>query len=251
MVEHLVALGGRIQTRCPATRLLREGQRVTGVETPMGSITSPTVVLACGAWTNGLLAGIDYWLPMVPLLASRIITEFLGVPATMPTIQVPEFSYLWLRGENGALLWGCDYEGFPHSILVDEEVPERLDQLPLDGVTYTQQVGAQASAVIPLLLRYRSMTVAHGAPCFTPDRRGIVGPIPGVEGLYVIAGCNEAGVSHAPGWGRLTAELVVDGFGTLTEGTSFSADRFEGRYETGRDVLDTLTLIGGELHGTV
>ncbi len=251
MVARLLTLGGRLETRCPATRLLQEGDRVTGVETSSGSIKAPTVVLACGAWTNRLLAGIGRWLPMVPLLASRIVTEFLGVPATMPTIQIPEFSYLWLRGENGALLWGCDYEVFPHAMLVDTEVPERLDQLPLDGVLYTQRVGAQASAVIPLLLRYQSMTVAHGAPCFTPDRRGLVGSIAGVEGLYVVAGCNEAGVSHAPGWGRLTAELVTDGFGTLTEGTSFSPDRFEGRYESERDVLDTLMNKGGELHGMV
>jgi sarcosine oxidase subunit beta len=136
-------------------------------------------------------------------------------------------------------------------MLVDASVPPRLDQLPLDGVLYTQQVGAQASAVIPLLLRYRSMTVAHGAPCFTPDRRGLVGSIPGTEGLYVIAGCNEAGVSHAPGWGRLTAELVTEGSGGLVEGSSFWPGRFEGKYKSERDVLDTLMDKGGELHGVV
>ena len=249
MVQRLLALGGRAQTRRPATRLLQQGDRITGVDTPSGSIETPVVVLACGAWTNKLMAGIGLWLPMVPLLASRIITEFLGVPTTMPTIQIPEFSYLWLRGADGALLWGCDYEVFPHTMLVDADVPERLDQLPLDGVLYTQQVGAQASAVIPLLLRYRSITVAHGAPCFTPDRRGLVGSIPETVGLYVIAGCNEAGVSHAPGWGRLTAELVTQGSGGLTEGSSFVPSRFDGAYKSERDVLDALMDKGGELHG--
>jgi glycine/D-amino acid oxidase-like deaminating enzyme len=251
MAERLLAAGGRIRTRCPATKLLEKGDRIRGVETPSDTIETPVVVLACGAWTNRLLAGIGRWLPMVPLLASRLITEGLGVPATMPTIQIPEFSYIWLRGEEGALLWGCDYEVFPHELLVDADVPERLDQLPLDGVVYTQRVGAQASVVIPLLLRYSSITVAHGAPCFTPDRRGLVGPIPGAEGLYVIAGCNEAGVSHAPGWGRLTAELVAEGAGILTEGSSFALDRFESRYATERDVLDHLSAQGGELHGVV
>ena len=156
---------------------------------------------------------------MVPLVQSRIVTEPLGVPPTMPTLMLQEFSFIWLREENGGLLWGSTYEEAPRLAFLDEAPPERFDNLPLDGVLKVQRDGLEASRAIPVLARYRSMTVAQGAPCYTADLRGIVGPVPEIEGLYVLGGCNEAGITHGPGWGKLLAELIVDGSASLTDAT--------------------------------
>jgi sarcosine oxidase subunit beta len=84
------------------------------------------------------------------------------------------------------------------------------------------------------------MRVAHGAPCFTPDKRGLVGGVGGVDGLYVMGGCNEGGISHGPGWGRLIAELVVAGVPTNPVADAFAPGRFAGEFESGRDVLEAL-----------
>jgi sarcosine oxidase subunit beta len=232
--------GGRIELRRPAERIIVESERVVGVDTGQGRVEARTVVVACGAWSGTLLGEHGIWLPMVPLVASRIITENLHLPGTMPTIMLPEFAFIWLREEGGALLWGCDYNCFPHTAFVDAPAPERFDQLPLDGVVYTQQIGVQAAGAMPVLHRYRSMRVAHGAPCFTPDRRGIVGGAGGIEGLYVMGGCNEGGISHGPGWGKLIAELAVAGVPTNPAADAFSPGRFGGAYTSGQDVLEAL-----------
>ena len=208
--RRFVAAGGRLETRMPVARLHRQGDRVTGVEMPRGPLHAERVIVAAGAWTNALLATIDVRLPVVPLVAFRVVTEPLGVPATMPTIMIGEVP-MYLREYDGALLWGMHYRAPPRFRFVEDAVPERFDQLPLDGLAEAEAKAATASGVFPSLAASRSKTVAFGAPTFTPDQRPCLGPVPDVGGLYVATGCNEAGVTHAPGYGRLFAELLTSG----------------------------------------
>jgi len=205
------------------------------------------VILAAGAWSNVLLRPLGLWAPMVPLVQSRIVTEPIGVPPTMPTLMLQEFSFIWLREENGGLLWGSSYEEAPRLAFLDEDPPDRFDNLPLDGIFKVQRDGLEAAKAIPVLARYRSMTVAQGAPCYTADLRGIVGPVPEIEGLYVVGGCNEAGITHAPGWGKLLAELVVDGSASLTDVDAFRIDRFGDRLRSGADVVAEMDEVVGSI----
>ena len=94
--------------------------------------------------------------------------------------MLQEFDFIWLREDNGGLLWGSPYEEAPRLAFVEDDPPDRFDQLPLDGVEKVRRDGENASRAIPLLARYRSLTVAQGAPCYTPDLRGMVGPVPGI-----------------------------------------------------------------------
>jgi glycine/D-amino acid oxidase-like deaminating enzyme len=238
---------GRVETRRPVERIAVEKGRVTGVETQRGRVDTEIVVLAAGAWTNALLRGLGDSVPMVPLVQSRIVTEPLGVPPTMPTLMLQEFSFIWLREENGGLLWGSTYEEAPRLAFLDEDPPDRFDNLPLDGILKVQRDGLEAAKAIPVLARYRSLTVAQGAPCYTPDLRGMVGPVPGIEGLWVVGGCNEAGITHGPGWGKLLAELLVDGSASLTDADPFRLDRFGGRYRTGADVVSGMSEVFGSI----
>jgi glycine/D-amino acid oxidase-like deaminating enzyme len=179
---------------------------------------------------------------MVPLVASRLVTEPLGVPGTMPPMLFPEAAHLWVREEAGGLLFGGSYETRPRYD-VAEEPPERYDQLPLDGVYEAQRLAAQVSRAIPLFTRYRSLTVAHGAPCYTPDLRGVVGAVPGVEGLWAVGGCNEAGITHGPGYGRLVADLV-SGRKPLCDPAPFRPERFGEAMGTAADVIAAMAAGG-------
>ena len=227
--------GVQVRDRLPMTGIVRSGEKVTGVLTRDGMISAGAVVLAAGPWTNVILRPTGYWLPAVPLTVSRIVTESLGVPSGIPTLMLPEFGF-WLRESRGGLLWGCTYEQQPRYRFVGADVPERTDQLPLDGVLAELRVGSQVSKVIPLLGRYHSFAVAHGCPSYTPDGRALAGPLPGLDGLYVIAGCNEAGITHGPGYGRFIAEYIRDGRPAWLPADAFAPDRFGTRYRTDRDV---------------
>ena len=237
-------LGGVVDERRPVTGLIREGDRVVGVETPRGPVHASTVVLAAGPWTNELLSQVGFRAPMVVLIATRVTTEPLGVPPTLPALMMFEFDYFWVREEAGGLLFGANYECTPRYSLLDRPTPPRFSELPINGALQTQRVGQAASRAIPALGTYETATVAHGGPSYTPDSRAMVGAIPGVEGLYMVGGCNECGVTHGPGFGRLAAELVTTGSGGIADAAAFDPGRFGDRYPDGASVAKARSVSG-------
>ena len=89
---------------------VREGGRITRIEATDSSGKSTTfetdcVVLAVGAWLNDLLAQVDWKLPLLPFVATRMVTEDVGLAPTMPTLQGKDFP-LWIRESEGGFTWG-------------------------------------------------------------------------------------------------------------------------------------------------
>jgi sarcosine oxidase subunit beta len=246
LAERLVALGGAVQTRCPVRGVNVKGGRVTGVETARGTIESDTVVLAAGAWSNELLRPLGVYLPAVPQVTSRIITEPLGVPETMPTLFLmgltpePGGTFLWVRGQRGALLWGGTYSRHPRNAFVGAPVPPRFDEVPIDGVLECRRLAGLAASFMPLLDSGQSLALKHGAPCYTPDRRGLVGPVPEIDGLHTMAGDNEAGLTNGPGFAKVLADHIVTGSSELASLDPWRIDRFGDRFRADAEVAEAL-----------
>jgi sarcosine oxidase subunit beta len=240
VARRLVERGGRVDVRRPVTELNVERGRVTGLKTATGPVSTDTVVVAAAMWTNALLDARGWRLPYAPLGALRITTEPLGVPSTMPMLLFPEFSHAWLREEQGRMLLGCAYGGaHRHALLGSDPLPERFEQMPMDGFFETLRVAEQLANVIPLLGGLRDVTMAQGAPCYTPDLRAVIGPLPETEGVYVLTGDNEAGVTHAPGYGRAIAELITSA-NPFIDLEAFRVDRFDGQFSSAREVADAM-----------
>lgn len=234
LAEELRDASVAVEERRPATAIVVESGRVAGVETPSGRLACDAVVLAAGMWSNVLLRPLGLWLPYAPMGALRITTEPLGIPSTMPMLQVPEAG-AWLREERGRLLWGAGYQGNHRSAFLDGDPPERMEQLPMDGLWETERKGRELTPLIPVLSRYRDFTYSQGAPCHTPDLLPLVGAVGEVDGLYVLCGDNEAGVTHAPGLGRALAE-AVSGAEPFLDLTRYSPSRFSDGYGSTREV---------------
>jgi glycine/D-amino acid oxidase-like deaminating enzyme len=239
------AAGGEVRTRWPVDELLVRGDRVVGVRGPHGELEADEVVLALGAWTNSLLRPHGLQIPIAPVTATRVITEPLGIPPTTPSFLLPEFEQLWIREEAGGLLWGGNYEARPHYDFVDADPPDRFVELPLDGYEETRELGRRAAAVVPLLGRFKSATIAHGAPVMTADFRPIAGRLPGAEGAWVITGDCECGVTHGPGLGRTLAELLLGTTPTLADPAPLDPARFDPALKTGADVLRAMAAAEG------
>jgi glycine/D-amino acid oxidase-like deaminating enzyme len=226
MALRFLDLGGRIETRLPVQRILVERGRVRGVRTSRGTIACDRVVLAAGAWANILLRPLGAYLPYVPLVAMRVVTEPLGIPSVLPTLMLHGPSS-YVREENGGLLWSAASSAPPRRAFVDIDPPERFDQLPLDAFFEMRERDlASIAEVVPALGRARSSTVAFGAPTYTPDGRALIGPVADIDGLTVVSGCNEGGVTHGPGFGRLTAELLTGADPSICSLAPFAIDRF-------------------------
>ncbi len=234
--------GGVIEERTPVTEVLARGGRVAGVRTPRGIVESRTVVLATGAWTNRVLSDLDVYLPMLPRITSRVMSEPLDVPRTMPALFVWGVAHerygdlLWARWQGDALVWGGPYRVHPADMLIGGPVPGRFDDVPLDGVLHMRRLAAEATRLMPVFGQYKSMTVKHGAPCFTPDDRALIGRIPSIEGLYVMTGDCEAGVTRGPGFGKVLADEIVHGTSDLAESRPWRVDRFGPVYSNDAEV---------------
>jgi sarcosine oxidase subunit beta len=60
----------------------------------------------------------------------------------------------------------------------------------------------------------------------TPDRHPVLGPIPGIQGLYVACGFSGHGVMHSPATGQAISEMILQGESRTFDVSSLSPDRF-------------------------
>ncbi|TCP47300.1 glycine/D-amino acid oxidase-like deaminating enzyme [Tamaricihabitans halophyticus] len=248
LAERVRAAGGVIDTRRPVTAITVEGGRVRAVETARGRVDCEAVVLAAGAWNSELAASLGFFLPTVPQVTSRITTGPRGVPDTLPTLFLTGLAsdepdggtILWARGHDGGLLWGGTYDVYPRDILVDTPVPERLDDLPIDGILEIMRIATRGAQVSPRLAEWTQLRIKHGAPCYTPDMRALVGEIPGITGAYVLSGDNEAGITYGPGYAKALTQRIVDGPSESAHLDAWRPDRFNDQFTTQGQLRDAL-----------
>jgi sarcosine oxidase subunit beta len=237
LARRIAAGGAEVRPRTRLTGLITTSGRVQGVRTEGGDIRARTVVLACGAWSNDVLAETGYRAPLLRMIATRVISPPSGVNRSMPTVMVPDLFGLWLREHRGGLTWGngdgyaplfelggsLGAEGQPRR----EELVERLD-------------AALTPKLRKLIPAYDTSIGwwVQGVPCMTPDRHFLAGAVPGVNGLYLLTGDNEAGVTHGPGLGRLLADLILTGGCEWLDPGPYRLDRFQpGQFPAEQSVL--------------
>lgn len=68
----------------------------------------------------------------------------------------------------------------------------------------------ELEAVMPLVKRAEVEDVTSAVASYTQDQHFILDEVPGENGLYVMTGCNEAGITHGPALGKMMTELILD-----------------------------------------
>lgn len=235
IAHEISSAGGVIRTRTEVTGIAATGGRIHGVMTNSGLVAADAVVVAAGAWSNTLLKPLEVWIPMVPLMATRFITPPAAIPREMPSVLFPEIDDLYVRELDGGLSWGCLYNASPRFDFINGDPPTTPDTRA--GALEMRATAEQLKATMPLLHTLPQSEVRTGSPCHTPDYRAVLGRIPRIEGLWVAVGDNYAGVTHAPGFGRLLADLMLGRLPTVSA-HPFAPDRFDnGPYTTPAEVL--------------
>jgi sarcosine oxidase subunit beta len=237
LARRCAELGGEILEHEPVSSIRRGRGGGFVLETANGPIRAMTLVAAAGAWTNAILQQFGVWLPVVPLVATRLNTEPMPVPPSLPALQFCDGHRIYVRADNGGLAWGCNYEGDPRYAFVERNVPDRLDGLSDACVAEMRRATREVSSAIPALANAKPTQTVHGAPCFTPDLKPVIGELSSAPGLYVLAGDNYAGVTHAPGAGRLLAELITGAPEPSVDARPYRPERFNGSYRTEADVI--------------
>jgi glycine/D-amino acid oxidase-like deaminating enzyme len=229
-LAHLARLAGEagieIRQRAPVSSVSITSGRVDGVQLVGGELAAETVVLAPGAWLNDLLAPLGWPLPLLPFVATRFVTEDVGLPPTMPTIQAKDFP-LWIRESEGGYTWGSTPGCAPAHRLGDAWTAYDPQARHRDDLVDAMVAdAARVARVFPALADAETIRVIQGMPVYTVDGQFFAGPVPGCAGLWAVGGDNESGVSHGPGLGRLIADLVSGSETRVCDPAGYRLDRF-------------------------
>jgi len=193
------------------SELLREGNHATGVVTNAGPFYASTIVIAAGAWTQPLLARHGISCPVRPTIETRFTTPAIpGISPCMPMLIFRDWQRFYIREESGGLLiGGGDHLPNQAGNHVDVDLPPTVDRISPGGAHRIRDLLREIEHVMPVLRDVRVGEIGSGLPTFTEDRLFIVDELPDYHGIYVFAGCQEAGVTHGPGLGRRVAEWIV------------------------------------------
>ena len=229
LAEELQSDGVRFQLNTRVERFETDNERITGVHTTNGTLRSSHVVVAAGAWSRPLIEARGVPFRSEPLVVTRYVTKPLpGINPHMPMLILSDSGYrFFIREENGGLLiGGVDPMPFPPDRFVDHEAPPLAEDLPHDQAYRMREYIHSAEHVMPVLKDAEIEHIDAGLPNYSPDRRFIADAVPGSPGLYVMAACNEAGITHGPALGRHIAEIILDGEPQLDR-SRYAIDRFE------------------------
>jgi sarcosine oxidase, subunit beta len=193
---------------------------VAAVRTSSESVATRTVVNAAGPWAAGVarLAGVD--LPVEPLRRMLVPTEpFPGLPDRLP--MMIDMTTGWhFRQEGLGLLMAWAHP--------DQSPGFRADFDP----GFIEQILTRAAERVPCFadLAVNPKRCWAGLYEMSPDHHAILGPAPGVRGLFLANGFSGHGVMHSPATGRILSDLILHGTTSIIDAQDLNLQRFkEGR----------------------
>jgi sarcosine oxidase subunit beta len=208
------ALGASLYEETMVTDLQVRRGRVTGVQTPVGTIECDVVIDAAGPWATQVsrMSGID-----VPL---RNSARTIVVTNPMPQIP-PERPFV----EDLSTEWYCRPEVDGVLMGMGRRPVSDPDRVPLDDEQVDQIVEIAVHRV-PVLQQASLRTAWTGVRPLTADGLPIVGKVPGLEGMLLNCGWGGTGVMMAPIAGQMLCELVTTGSIQTIDATPLRLSRF-------------------------
>lgn len=206
--------GARVFENVRTLKVLHKNGRATGVETDQGTIRAQYVVLACGMWSRqlGLTCGVS--IPLAPVEHHYVVSEPIeGAFDELPCGRDPDAT-IYFRGEGNAVVLGA-FQKYTKPWLKDP-IPSDFSFALLEPDWEKYQQPLQAGEWrIPSLKTSGYARFVNGPESFTPDNQFLLGETPELDGLFVAAGFNSAGIACAGGAGKYLAEWIHEGEPTM------------------------------------
>jgi sarcosine oxidase len=210
--------GADLRELSPVVAVRDLGTRGLEVETPAGVLHCDGMVVCADAWVNDVLAGLGVRVPLEVTLEQ--VTYFRP---DRPDDFAPGRLPLWIWMDDPS------YYGFPCFGEATVKAAQDCGGPVVDPDHRTSDVdpGMQDR----LAGHLRDLLPGSGAPVrslrcqytLTPDRDFVLSPVPGHESVVVGMGAAH-GFKFAPTFGRLLADLVVEGR-TATDVSPYRMDR--------------------------
>jgi sarcosine oxidase, subunit beta len=207
-------LGVQCFTDAPVVGIKQENGRVTAVVTPQGRMSCEIVVNAAGPWAGQVSDLLGVPLPITPIRRQMLTTTATpDIPADFPFV-IDFARSLYFHREGEGVLTGMSNPDEPPGF--DEKVDEAWEFTHMEA----------AIERLPLLAQAGRLAGWAGLYEVTPDAYPIIGPVPLVDGYYVVGGFSGHGFMHGPAAGLLLAEMILDGQATSLDIRSLDYGRF-------------------------
>lgn len=201
--------GAKILTGTKVTRILRSGQRVSGVETTNGNFNFDLVINAAGAWAHQ----INQMVPLeLPLWHSKgnvfILRPSVPLGYKLPILSCSDF---YVRPE-GSRFFACAHPPSANESMAEVNTFDP-DALPLSGGTESHALEFMSNEIaqkIPVLANASVVNDWLAYRMETNDGLPIVGESP-VPGFMLAVGLGGKGVMLAPAVGMALAESIAGG----------------------------------------
>jgi len=201
------AVGVELNTGVNVSRLVVEGGKIRALVTEGERVEGDAVVLAAGAWSGELMATLG-----VPLRIEPRRGQMLALAHVPPILThcIHGEAYMAPR-PSGELIIGATVEraGFQRAVTAEG-------------------IAGLLRAAIELVPSLRELPIARtwcGFRPWAPDSLPVLGPWPGIDGLFVATGHFRNGILLAPITARLLTEWIT-GKALSLEVPDFLPDRF-------------------------
>ncbi len=223
-------LGATVRENSAVTGLALARGRISGVTCGDETIGADRVVCVQNVWSGELARWTGVTLP---LTIERHTVMSLETRAAPYTREMPVFKDLGVPGLLYTRCYGGAQmlvsEGTPGEVL-DSPDTEQAD-VTLDRVV---EVGEQVAGRFPAYAEAGLASSWTGLYDVTPDWNPVLGPLPGIDGLWLAYGFSGHGFKLAPSIGLLMAQAMLGQSGIVPI-EAYSLARFaQGRLLSGR-----------------
>ncbi|HEY8816454.1 MAG TPA: FAD-dependent oxidoreductase [Candidatus Dormibacteraeota bacterium] len=210
-------LGATILTQHRVTGIeLDDKGAVKAVQTDGGRIEAEVIVIAGGIWAPQIAAMAGAFMVSTPVdhqHAALLAVAGHALPHDMPCFRDPD-NLIYGKSEAGGVVLG-GYEANPVARWIDGVPWDHAGtSLPPDEARF-EPLLAGAARRFPFMGEAGIVKLVCHPDAMTPDSNPLVGPVPGVRGLYLAAGLSLNGFGGAGGIGRSLTELITTGTSEL------------------------------------
>jgi sarcosine oxidase subunit beta len=187
-------LGVHILQHTPVTGLLRDGSRVTGVQTASGPISAGTVLSAVGGRVTTVATMADLRLPIRTHPLQALVTNSYA-QGFGPIVASSELLCYVSQTGRGQMLMGAEFDSQPSYSMQS-------------SYEFLQTVSTKMIHMLPFLRNLRILRQWAGICDISPDYSPIMG-FTGIDGLLITTGWGTWGFKAIPAGGEAMAELIA------------------------------------------
>ncbi len=189
-------LGVDIRTHTRATAISLRGDRVVGVHTDRGFISTEIVFNAAGPYSARVAEMVGVQIPVYSERHQILVTEPVE-PFQTPMVISFEYGMYCQQTPHGSFVMGLGDPSEPRGINMQATWE------------FAEEVAHKALGMMPALGGLRVVRQWSGPYNITPDAQPILGGVPGLDGYFMAVGFSGHGFMVAPMTARLMAQMIL------------------------------------------